>query len=310
MSISKQWTLALCLAGCTTIAHAQGVVKILHGSNAGAPQDVMLRILAEEMQKPLGQSVIVDPRPGAEGQVAMTALKQAPADGLTIFSDGTGITSILQIPGAQHKWTDFEPLYRLQLDPFALYVKRGKYADMKALIAEMRAKPSNVRIGGYAVNGPHRLTMVMVSKQFGGDFEWIPYNSGARAITAVMGDHMEGSMSNISVYPTFREKTVILAHTGESRAAQFPEVPTFKELGLNVVRYHWRGMFVKKGTPEATINRLFEAIGQAVKSPRYTAYLRETATLDGTMPRADYAKMLEDQAKADLEMLTDMGAMK
>mgnify|MGYP000899927447 CR=1 FL=1 len=310
MPILKQWMLMLWLAGCAAIAHAQAPIKILHGSNAGAPQDVMLRILAEEMQKPLGQPVVVDARPGAEGQVAMTALKQAPADGLTIFSDGTGITSILQTPGALHKWSDFEPLYRLQLDPFALFVRRGAFADLNALIAEMRANPGKVRIGGYAVNGPHRLTLVMVSKQFGGEFTWIPYNSGTRAITAVMGDHMEGSMSNISVYPTFKEKTIILAHTGESRTSQFPEIPTFKELGINVVRYHWRGMFVKKGTADAVINRLYEGIGQAVKSARFVAYLRETETLDGTMSRADYAKMLEEQAKADLEMLTELGALK
>lgn len=310
MSIFKQGLLTLLLAGWGAIAQAQAPIKIIHGSNAGAPQDVMLRIVAEEMRKALDQAVIVEPRPGAEGQVAMTALKQAPADGQTIFSDGTGITSILQIPGALHKWTDFEPLYRLQLDPFALYVQRGKYADMKALIAEMRAKPSKVRIGGYAVNGPHRLTLVMVSKQFGGDFIWIPYNSGARAITEVMGGHMEGSMSNISIYEGFKEKTMVLAHTGETRVAQFPEVPTFKELGINVVRYHWRGMFVKKGTPEAVINRLFDGIGKAVKSQRYQTYLQGTATLDGTMSRADYAKMLEEQAKADTQMLEELGALK
>ena len=97
-------------------AQAEAPIRIVHGSNAGAPQDVMLRILADELQKALSESVIVEPRPGAEGQIAMHALKQAPADGRTILSDGTGITSILQIPGARHKWTDFEPLYRLQLD--------------------------------------------------------------------------------------------------------------------------------------------------------------------------------------------------
>lgn len=301
---------ALALAACAIAAQAQGPVRIIHGSNAGAPQDVMLRILAEEMQKALGQPVIVDPRPGAEGQIAMTALKQAPADGQTIFSDGTGITSILQIPGAQHKWTDFEPLYRIQLDPFALYARRGKYADLKSFVAEMRTQPGNVRVGGYAANGPHRITLMMVAKQAKGEFTWIPYDSGTRAITAVMGDHMEGSLSNVSVYPSFKEKTVILAHSAETRLAQFPDIPTFKELGIDVVRYHWRGMFVKRGTPEPVIDRLFDAVGRAVKSQRFQDYLRDTATLDGTMPRTAYAKMLEEQAKADTQMLHEMGALK
>jgi tripartite-type tricarboxylate transporter receptor subunit TctC len=139
--------LAVALFAGITSAQAQAPIRIVHGSNAGAPQDVMLRILAEELQKVLSESVIVEPRPGAEGQIAMHALKQAPADGRTILSDGTGITSILQIPGARHKWTDFEPLYRLQLDPFALYALRGKYEDLGGLLSDMRV-PGKVRVGG------------------------------------------------------------------------------------------------------------------------------------------------------------------
>jgi putative tricarboxylic transport membrane protein len=302
--------LVLVLVSGAATTRAQAPVRIIHGSNAGAPQDVMLRILAEEMQKALGQPVIVEPRPGAEGQIAMTALKQAPADGNTIFSDGTGITSILQMPDALHKWTDFEPLYRLQLDPFALYVQRGKYTDLKSFLSDMRTRAADVRVGGYAVNGPFRITLMMIARQAKGDFTWIPYDSGARAITAVMGGHMEGALSNISVYSSFKEKTMVLAHTAEKRLAQFPDVPTFKELGIDIVRYHWRGMFVKRGTPEPVINRLFEGVGRAVKSDRFQNYLRDTATLEGTMSRADYAKMLEEQAKADEQMLRASGAIK
>ena len=109
-------------------AAQQDALRILHGSNAGAPQDVMLRILAEEMSRAAGRPVIVEPRPGASGQIAMNALKQAAADGNTVFSDGTGLTSILQLPGHLHEWTDFEPLYRMQLDPFALYAMPKGYA--------------------------------------------------------------------------------------------------------------------------------------------------------------------------------------
>lgn len=85
---------------------------------------------------------------------------------------------------------------------------------------------------------------------------------------------------------------------------------SFKELGIDVVRYHWRGMFVKRGTPEPVIERLFDGVGRAVKSQRFQDYLRDTATLDGSMARAAYAKMLEEQAKADTLMLREMGALK
>ncbi len=289
---------------------AQETIRIFHGSNAGAPQDVMLRILAEEMTRAAGRPVIVEPKPGASGQIAMTALKQAPADGNTVFSDGTGITSILQLPGHLHEWTDFEPLYRIQLDPFALYAMPQRYPDLKALLGDMRARPEAVRIGGYAIGGPFQIVLMLIAQKEKATFTWIPYDSGTKAITAVLGNHMEAAMSNISVYPSFKEKMVVLAQTGESRIDLFPEVPTLKERGIDLVRYHWRGMVIRKGTPENLIERNYAWIRTAVKSPRFQAYLKDSATLEGTMTRAAMAEMLAEQARGDTVILRQLKLIK
>lgn len=117
-------------------------------------------------------------------------------------------------------------------------------------------------------------------------------------------------MTNISVYPSFREKMVILAHTGESRFEQFPEVPTFKERGVDIVRYHWRGMVLKKGTPEPVIDRTHALVGAGVKSARFQAYLKDSATLDGTMTRAAMAEMLAEQARGDTVILKQLKLIK
>lgn len=287
-------------------AAQQDAIRIVHGSNAGAPQDVMLRILAEEMTRAGGRPVIVEPRPGASGQIAMNALKQAPADGNTIFSDGTGITSILQLPGHLHEWTEFEPLYRMQLDPFALYAMPQRYSDLKTLLQDMRARPEAVRIGGYAIGGPFQIVLMLIAAKEKASFTWIPYDSGTKAITAVMGNHMEAAMSNISVYPSFKEKMVVLAHTGESRIDQFPEVPTLKERGIDLVRYHWRGMVLKKGTAESVIERTYALVRSGVKSQRFQSYLKDSATLDGTMTRAAMAEMLAEQARGDTAILKQL----
>lgn len=292
------------------LVQAQGAtLRILHGSNPGAPQDVMLRLLAEEWQGIARHPVIVDARPGASGQVAMAMLKQLPADGRTVFSDGTGITSILQLPTAQHRWTDFEPLYRLQLDPFALYVKQGSFAGFGDFLEAMRKRPGTLRVGGFALGGPHQIAMLRAARQAGARFSWIPFDSGARAITAVMGGHLEASMSNISVYETFRERTAVLAQTGESRLDRFGTIPTFREEGVDVVAYHWRGMFVRRGTPEAAVAGLFDQVGAAVRSERFRTYLQESATIDGTMPRPAFTAMLEQQASADAEVLREIGLL-
>ncbi|MEO7403041.1 MAG: tripartite tricarboxylate transporter substrate-binding protein, partial [Burkholderiales bacterium] len=185
-----------------------------------------------------------------------------------------------------------------------------RFPDLKAVLAEMRLKPDQFRAGGYAIGGPHQITLMLAMAKANAGFAWIPYDSGAKAITAVMGDHLEGSMSNISVYPSFKERTAVVAHTGATRIEQFPQIPTFKELGIDIVRYHWRGMFVKPGTTEPVIQRLFDAVGAGVKSAKFQAYLRESGTLDGTMTRAAYAEMLAEQARGDTLVLKQLKLLK
>lgn len=294
----------------TTAFAQRDEIHIVHGSDAGAPQDVMLRILADEMEKVSGKRVLVEPRPGANGQIAHAALLKAPADGHTILAEATGITSILQLPGAKHKWTDFEPLYRVQLDPFALYALRSRYPDLKAFVADMVAHPDSVRMGGWAVGGPFQIVSMQLASKFNAKIKWIPYNSGGKAIADVMGGHIEAAMSNISVYPSFRASTVVLAQTGEARLPQFPDVPTFKELGVDIVRYHWRGLFMKKGTPEPILESTYKLVAAAVKSPRFQAYLHDSATLDGTMPRAAFRDMLAEQAHDDTAVLKQLNLIK
>ena len=290
----------------TVWGQTQPIIKIVHGSNAGAPQDVMLRILADEMGKASGRTVIVEPKPGASGQLAMSVLKQSAADGNTLLAEGTGITSILQLPGRLHEWTDFEPLYRVQLDPFALYALPQRFKDFAAFTEEMKTKKDHVRIGGYAIGGPFQLVMMQVSRRVNGDFSWIPYDSGGKAIAAVIGEQIEGAISNVSVAGTFTPRTKILAQTGEARLQQLPDVPTLKELGIDIVKYHWRGLFIKKGTPEAVIERNYAMVKAGVTSARFQKYLRESGTIEGTISRPAMADMLAEQAQNDTQLLKQL----
>ncbi len=313
MTLARRGLLALAATlPLPALAQAQapsGPIRILHGSAPGAPQDIMLRILGEEMSRTLSRTVLVEARPGANGQIAMNMLKQSPADGSVILSDGTGITSILQLPGAQHGWQDFEPLTRLQLDPFALYVKKdGAFRDFTAFAAAMR-QGEGLRIGGFATGSPHQISTMQLATKLGARFTWVPYDSGAKAITAVMGEHIEASMSNISIYGGLRDTMTILAHTGESRVAPFGHIPTFRELGLDLARYHWRGMFMRREVATGQVEQMKAWVDAAVQTPRFQGYLRDTGTLAGTMDRAAYAAMLVQQAADDTRILRDLGLL-
>jgi tripartite-type tricarboxylate transporter receptor subunit TctC len=308
---------ALALAGAAAAALAHpaaaddypsGPIKIVHGSSAGAPQDVMLRRLAENMETAAGVPVVVEPRPGGTGQVAMAYLKGQAPDGHTIFSDATGITTVLQMPGAAHEWTDFEPLYRIQLDPFALYVQRdGDYAALDDLLADMKANSEEVRIGGYGSGSPHQITAIFMAEQAGVDLNWVPYNSGSDAVAAVMAGDLDAAMSNISVYGRFKDKTKVVGVTSDERVPAHPDTPTFKEQGLDLSRYHWRGMFVHGETEDAVADELHAIVDEAVNSEDFQEYLTASSTLQGTMTRDEFGDMLEEQAENDLVTLKNLG---
>lgn len=290
--------------------YPSGPIKIIHGSSAGAPQDVMVRRLAVTMEEVAGVPVVVEPRPGGTGQLAMAYLKGQPADGLTIFNDATGITSVLQLPGAAHKWDDFTPLYRIQLDPFALYVKRdGDYDSLESLVAAMGENPGQIRIGGYGTGSPHQITTLILADLAEVEVTWVPFSSGGDAINAVMAGDIEAAMSNISAYSRFKERTEVVAVTSEERVKAHPDVPTFVELGHDLARYHWRGMFLRGDTPDEIVDKLHAIIDESVNSEDFQSFLDDSSTLQGSMTRAEFQALLEAQAEADTKMLKKLGML-
>jgi putative tricarboxylic transport membrane protein len=299
---------SLALVSPTLADYPDQPIRVVHTSSPGAPIDVMMRNLAQHMEEIAGVPVVVEGRPGGSGQVAISYLKGQPADGYTIHTDATGITATLQLPGAAHDWRDLTPLYRVQLDPFALYVKRnGDYSSLDDLLADMRERGGEIRIGGYGIGSPHQLSTLAMADQAGVDVRWVQYNSGADAVADVMSGDLEAAMSNIAIYGRFQDRTQVLAHTAEERLDAYPDVPAFAEEGLDLTRYHWRGTFVHGDTPDEIVDALYDIMDQAVQTEGFQEYLKETSTLSGRMPREEFAALLEAQAESDRRVLIQLG---
>lgn len=295
-----------------TVGYAQEFpsqpITINHGSAAGANQDVMLRELAQVLEGVAGVPVVVEPRPGGSGQVAMARVQGQQPDGHTIFSDGTGITAILQMDGAAYSMEDFRPLYRIQLDPLALYVSdESSLETVDDLVEAMRAAPDDIRIGGYGTATPFQFMALTLGEAAGVEPNWVPYNSGADAITAVMADDLEVAISNISAYDRFSENTRVIAVSSADRVAAFDDIPTLIEQGYPIERYHWRGMFLHGDTPDDIAESLHQLIDKAVATPEFQDYLSRTSTLSGRMTRDEFQSMLDEQAQSDRERMVQLG---
>lgn len=283
-------------------------IKIVHGSNPGAPQDIMIRKLAEEVKAATGASVVVEPRPGGTSTVAVSHMLGQEHDGHTLFLGGSGVIRSLQKPSSPYKVTQLKPVYRIQLDPFTLYVKRGgKYDTTDDLVADMKKHPGKVRIGGFGSGSGQHFAAIEWTEATGTEMTWVPFNSGSKAITAVMGDNLDAALSNLGVYNRFNDKTKVLGMSAKERNPALPEVQTFVEQGLDVTPMHWRSLFAPKDTPKENVEAVYDIIHTGVKSPAFQEYLRKSGTIDGTMTVAEFQDWFESEYKKAYKQMKAYG---
>src|SRR5581483_6598727 len=167
-------------------------IKFICTSAAGSPLDAMMRQLGKQLGDELKQSVIVENHAGGSGAVGMSLTKNQPADGYTVVS-ATGTTSFMMASG-ELPFTpdDFVVLRGLQAEPSAVAVRRdSKYRTLQQLIDALRATPDKINVGGYAVAGFHQFVFYRLQQVANFKTEWIPFDGGNQAATALMGNHID-----------------------------------------------------------------------------------------------------------------------
>jgi tripartite-type tricarboxylate transporter receptor subunit TctC len=237
----------------------------------------MMRELAELIGQQVGQSVIVENRTGGSGAVGMQLAMNQPADGYTVVS-ATGTTSFMLAAGqAAFTPDDFIVLRGLQSEPSAVAVRADSpYKTLQQLVDALRKTPDKVNVGGYAVAGFHQFVFYRFQQAAGFKTEWIPFDGGNQAAAALLGRHIDAAvMTPSSALAQVQSGEIrLLAISTPTRDAYFPDVPTFKEQGYDVVESIWRGVMVKKGTPRAAIDVLTAAIDKAQATPAWKQFMK------------------------------------
>jgi tripartite-type tricarboxylate transporter receptor subunit TctC len=257
---------ALALSLIALGAHAQqGTIKFLVGFPAGASLDVMTRMVAERMQASLGQSVIVENRTGAAGQIAMNALKASPADGTVLVM--TPLVTIVTAPHIQKlpydPFKDFAPVAHTANFLFAFAMGPATPAkDLKTYIGLVK---QDAKYGNYASAAtgslPHFFSLLFAEKA-GLKMNHIGYKGTAQAMPDLLGGQIAAFMGTVAdVGPQHKAgKIRALATSGAQRSRHLPEVPTFKGAG-------WYAAYAPAKTPKDAVDRLSKAIIDAIKSP-------------------------------------------
>lgn len=281
-------------------SHAQEYPKrpitLLCWSEAGSPVDVYARMMGKLLGKELEQNVVIENRTGADGVIMVNHLLKAPADGYTIAANTLTLAAIITEPAATFKSTDLQMIARSQLDPYSLVVPApSPFRSANDFVRFARKTPNKVTVGGPFNVGSHRVAWQAFARAAGIETNWIAYKGGAPALLAVAGAHVDAAATNPGNVKPFivSGKVRVLAVSSENRLSDFPDTPTYKELGWDVVRYQWRGMMAKAGVPQPVVNRLVDAIGKAQQSPEWRAYLDQVTQLDGFMGPAGFQAQLQ-----------------
>ncbi len=266
-------------------------VTIIVPFAAGGLTDQLARVLGNKMAATLGQSVVVDNRPGGGGQVAVNAFKQTPADGHTIFVGDIGALALnpsLYSSLSYDPLKDFQPLARLVIAPSMLVVPNNSpYKTANELIAASKTSPNGLNCASQGPGTGGHLFCELARAQMGAKLTHIPYKGSTPALTDVIGGQVDLLFDAVPTSGAFVKEGKVrgLAIGTAKRLAQFPDVPTLDELGLSKINeVGWFGVVAKAGTPTGIVARLnaeiVSAMNSAEVSKRFTDLGLEVSTLD------------------------------
>jgi tripartite-type tricarboxylate transporter receptor subunit TctC len=248
------------------------VVKIVVPFPPGGVVDITGRVLAEQLQRTLPGTVIVDNRAGAGGTIGAQHVAGASSDGLTLLLGGAAthafapwIYKAVQYDPVK----DFVPVTQVTSGPLVLVVNAS--SDIKTLDDFRSKMAASGAAANYASNGPGtypHLAVELLKERTGLKATHVSYKGGAQAMAALLGNEVNFSLNHIPIVlgQIKAGKLRALATAGETRSPIFPDLPTLKEAGIDVVASPWFGLFAPKGTPKAVVDKLASATAQAMGS--------------------------------------------
>jgi len=246
-------------------------IRILVGFPPGGSADVVARLLADKMRVTLGQNVIVDNKPGAAGRVALGEVKRAAPDGQTLILAPSGalvVSPWLYKNLGFDPVRDFTPVARAVTFDFAITAGPGAPSgDLKTILAWMKSNPGKANYGTPGAGTVPHFTGVLLSQSAGVELTHVAYKGGAPAVNDLLGGQVPLMVDTpLETIEHHRAgKLRIVAVTGDARTKSLPDVPTLKELGINIATDAYFGLYGPPGMPSEVTSRIARAVADALR---------------------------------------------
>ena len=288
-------------------AHAQNYpdkpIKIVVPAGSGGPTDVPARLLTQILPK-LGQSVIMENRPGAGGAIGARSVVSAPPDGYTLMVGNTSVLAVIPSVSASAGYDPimhFTAVAKLSESYQILVVPPSFPAQtLKELIAYAKANPGKLNIAHTGGGGLPHLTAELFKSLAGIDLIGVPYKSGGESVTAVLGEQVHMTFEGISILlPHIRAgKVRALAVTSSARTPLAPDLPTMIEAGVpgyEVTTFN--GVVAPAGTPRDIVSKLNAAINAGLRAEENQLTLARIGAEPKPTTPEDFAAFIAAQAK-------------
>jgi tripartite-type tricarboxylate transporter receptor subunit TctC len=264
--------LALSLAAATAAAGwPDKPVRYIIPFPPGGESDIAARFQQVKFKEKFKQDLIVESKAGAGGALAWSQLNTLPNDGSQIM--GINLPHIVLQPlegNVQYKTDDLQSVYWFHFTPDALIVtSESPYKSMAEFIAAAKAKPGDLTIAGSGTNSANHAAHEKLNLLGGIKTTYVPFKGTGDLISSVLGGHVSATMSYITFAQQQKGKVRVLAVATEKRHPLFPDVPTFRELGMNWVDGAYRGVAVPKSTPPDLQKQISDAFDAINKDPDF-----------------------------------------
>lgn len=265
---------ALPVAAQTDAPYPTRPIELIVAYGPGGGTDLVARLLARHLEKQLGGSVVVLNRPGAGGGIGFGELARAKPDGYTIGFINT--PNVLTIPierKSSFHWSQYELLGNLVDDPggFAIH-NSNAITTLAGLAAFAKANPGAVTVGTTGTGSDDHLAMLLFEKATGTKLTHVPYKGAGEVRAAATGQQIVIGAINVGEVLAYQKGGTpirLLGQAAATRSSLAPQIPTFKEQGMDIELASLRGLAAPKGLPEAVRKRLVNAVAAIASNPEF-----------------------------------------
>ncbi|SIQ54385.1 MULTISPECIES: tripartite tricarboxylate transporter substrate binding protein [Pseudacidovorax] len=299
-------------------AHAQGdwprgqTIRLIVPFTAGSGTDIVARLVAERLGPALGTSVVVENKPGAGGTLGAVQVARAPADGYTLLVHSAGhLVNPSIYPNLSYDTLkDFAGITPMASLPNVLVTSPGKFADVKDLVAQVKAKPGGFNYASAGNGSATHMNAEVFRLAAGIQAQHVPFRGTPEAMTEVMGGRVDWFFAPmVSALPLIKDgKLKALAVGTGKRSSVQPDLPTTVEAGVPGSEYlFWVGLFAPAKTPRPVIDRLQAEVAKIMAAPDLKDRLDKLGAEPFTMPSAQFDTFLADETAKSARIVKASG---